>query len=91
MRFLADLGAGLDINLDRLPERCPQFLDGVGMESYAVADSGKSPGEQTVLVVIVDTGRVSLVRHPVRYGVSPILLRNPAANCIDPSLPFDRL
>ena len=58
------------------------FLEGfhiVRGKADTIADARDLSGKNTVLVVIVDTGRVTLLRHGVRHGLIPILSRNERA------------
>ena len=73
--LLADLGTGLEIVLHGLMKGFPKGVHGIGVKADPIADARDLAGEHAVIVVIVDTGRVPLVRH----GVIPILSKNARA------------
>ena len=78
--FLADLGAGFDVVLDRLVEGFSQPFHGVGMKAHDVADTGNAAREDPVLVVVFDPGCIALVGHGVGHGLTPMRSRKSRAS-----------
>ena len=56
-----------------------QGVNRVCMKADAIADTCEAPGEDAIVIIIFDTGRVALVGHGIGHGVTPIRSRNARA------------
>jgi hypothetical protein len=71
LRLFADLLACLDVIIDRLVKGLAQGFDRVGMKADSISNARNTPGEDAVLVVVVDAGGIALVGHGAGHGVTP--------------------
>ena len=90
LRFLADFLTSFDVVFDCLlkgvPQRLdcllkgvPQRLDCIRMKADTIADSGETPREGAIFIIVLDAGLVAFVCHGIGHGVTPIRSKNARA------------
>ena len=79
LRFLADFLTGFDVVFDCLLKGVPQRLDCIRMKADTIADSGETPREGAIFIIVLDAGLVAFVCHGIGHGVTPIRSKNARA------------